>query len=85
MGVPLPQVKADVAAQWMNLDELKCLALSGGCTTAEFARAAEMFGSHPLRIARYLKRHSYVPSTFAIPLGGHFALDRSRADESRVN
>jgi hypothetical protein len=76
MSVTSPQVKADVAAQWMNLDELKCLALSGGCTPAEFARATEMFGSHPFRVARYLKRHSFVPSTFAIPLGGHFALNR---------
>jgi hypothetical protein len=75
MSVPLPQVKVDSAAPWMNLDELECLALSGGCTPAEFARAAQMFGSHPIRVARYLKRHSFVPSTFAIPLGGHFKVN----------
>jgi hypothetical protein len=31
-----------------------------------------MMGSHPLRVARYLKRHSFVPRTFDIPQGGHF-------------
>jgi hypothetical protein len=80
MSVPLAQVTADPAAQWMNLDELKRLALSGGCTSAEFARAAEMFGNHPFRVARYLKRHSFVPLTFTIPLGGHFGADESQVD-----
>jgi hypothetical protein len=67
------QVDADsIARSWMNIDDLKCMALSRGCTPVEFARAAKMMGSHPFRVARYLKRHSFVPRTFDIPQGGRF-------------
>lgn len=67
-----PTVTDATLQRWMNLEELEQLALSGGCTRTEFARASDMLGKHPVRIARYLKRHSFVPVTFAIPEGGHF-------------
>ncbi len=73
MEIQLPQVLDDRADQpWMSIDQIRSLALSGGCTPAEFTRAANIMGNHPLRIARYLKRHCFVPGTFEIPPGGRF-------------
>jgi hypothetical protein len=73
MNAQLPQLTMDSTAQlWMSVDELKSMALSAGCAPEEFARAAEIMGNHPLRVARYLKRHSFVPRTFEIPQGGRF-------------
>ena len=57
---------------WMSLEQIKSLALSGGCTPAEFARAVGIMGNHPLRVARYLKRHCFFPGHFQIPAGGRF-------------
>lgn len=65
-------ISASTIPEWMSLDELQCMALSQGCGSVEFDRAAHMLGSHPLRVARYLKRHSFLPQTFEIPQGGHF-------------
>lgn len=56
----------------MSLDDLKCVATSGGCAPNEFDKAVETMGKHPLRVARYLKRHAFVPSAFEIPPGGRF-------------
>lgn len=73
MSLQFSQVPAESELQsWLGIEELKRLALSRGCPPGEFARAAEMMGSHPLRVARYLKRHSFVPRNFEIPQGGHF-------------
>jgi hypothetical protein len=69
---PKSVIPDSLLQQWMNLEELERLALSGGCTRFEFDRASDTLGKHPMRIARYLKRHSFVPATFEIPEGGHF-------------
>jgi hypothetical protein len=52
---------------WLSLDELKQAALALACTPAQFGFAVEVAGMHPIRVARYLKLHSFVPETFEIP------------------
>jgi hypothetical protein len=51
---------------WVSLDELRRLALAEGCTPAQFTYAIEVSGRHPVRVARYLKQHSFLPLTFKI-------------------
>ncbi|MDR3387922.1 MAG: hypothetical protein P4L92_12800 [Rudaea sp.] len=52
---------------WLSLEELKQAALAHACTPAQFGFAVEVAGAHPVRVARYLKLHSFIPPTFAIP------------------
>ena len=52
---------------WLSLDELKGVAVSAGCTPAQFSYAVEAAGIHPIRVARYLKLHAFLPETFEIP------------------
>jgi hypothetical protein len=50
----------------VSLDELRRLALAEGCTPAQFTYAIERAGRHPVRVARYLKQHSFLPVTFKV-------------------
>ncbi len=52
---------------WLSLDELRDAVLSQACTPAQFAYAVEVAGIHPVRVARYLKSHAFIPDTFEIP------------------
>jgi hypothetical protein len=52
---------------WLSLDELKDVAVSAGCTLAQFDYAVEVAGVHPIRVARYLREHAFLPATFEIP------------------
>ncbi len=52
---------------WLSLDELRQAALQLACTPAQFAFAVEATGAHPVRVARYLKLHGFIPETFEIP------------------
>jgi hypothetical protein len=54
---------------WVSLDELRRLALLEGCTPAQFTYAIECAGQHPVRVARYLKQHYFLPPTFEVPNG----------------
>jgi hypothetical protein len=45
---------------WNNLTELRQVALSKGCTPAQFQNAVETMGSDPCHVANYLQRHAFV-------------------------
>jgi hypothetical protein len=45
---------------WNNLSELRQVALSKGCTPAQFQNAVETMGSDPRHVANYLQRHAFV-------------------------
>jgi hypothetical protein len=45
---------------WNNLSELRQVALSMGCTPAQFQNAVETMGSDPCHVANYLQRHAFV-------------------------
>jgi hypothetical protein len=54
---------------WLSLAELRREAIAQGCTPAQFTYAVEASGKHPIRIARYLKLHNFLPQTFDVPNG----------------
>jgi hypothetical protein len=45
---------------WNNLAELRQVALSKGCTPAQFQNAVETMGSDPRLVANHLQRHAFV-------------------------
>jgi hypothetical protein len=45
---------------WTNLTELREVALSKGCTSAQFQNAVETMGTDPRRVGNYLQRHAFV-------------------------
>jgi hypothetical protein len=45
---------------WTNLTELREVALSKGCTLAQFQNAVETMGGDPRHVANYLQRHAFV-------------------------
>jgi hypothetical protein len=47
-------------SHWKNLTELRDVALSKGCTPAQFQNAVETMGNDPHHIANYLQRHAFV-------------------------
>ena len=50
---------ADVAPArfWNTLDELRGIALTAGCTKAQFQDAVETVGDDPHKVATYLQRY----------------------------
>jgi Protein of unknown function (DUF3606) len=64
---PIPVDLGSAQNLWVSLDDLRRMALAAGCTPAQFTYAVEATGRHPVRVARYLKRHSFLPVTFKIP------------------
>jgi hypothetical protein len=64
---PTPVDLGSAENLWVSLDDLRRLALAAGCTPAQFTYAIEAIGRHPVRVARYLKRHSFLPVTFKVP------------------
>jgi hypothetical protein len=57
-----------VSRAFKTLDELREIAIANGCTPAQFDNAVETVGANAnaLAIARYLKRHSFLPDTFKL-------------------
>jgi hypothetical protein len=53
-----------------TIEELREIALANGCTSAQFARAVDVLGgnANPDFVARYLKRHAFLPATFEVPV-----------------
>ena len=49
-----------VARTWDSLDQLREVALSRGCTLAQFAYAVEAMGPEPRHVANYLQRHQFA-------------------------
>jgi hypothetical protein len=46
--------------EWKTLDELRIVALSRGCTPAQFAYTVEVMGPETRHVANYLLRHAFV-------------------------
>jgi hypothetical protein len=46
--------------RWNNLDELRELALTQGCTPAQFSNAVETVGPEPHDVANYLQRRAFM-------------------------
>jgi hypothetical protein len=59
-----------IARARKTLEELREIALAHGCTPAQFARAVDVLGgnANPDFVARYLKRHAFVPASFDVPM-----------------
>jgi hypothetical protein len=53
---------------WNTLEELRQVALSRGCTPAQFKYAIEVTGTDPHRVANYLQRHAFVAALPAVKL-----------------
>jgi hypothetical protein len=49
-----------VARVWDSLDQLREVALSKGCTPAQFENAVETMGCDPQHVASYLQRHKFA-------------------------
>jgi hypothetical protein len=45
---------------WNNLVELRQVALSKGCTPAQFQNAVETMGKDPRHVGNYLQRHAFL-------------------------
>ena len=45
---------------WDSLEELRRIAMSRGCTPAQFKYAIEVMGAEPNHIAYYLQRHEFA-------------------------
>lgn len=54
------------ASNGPTLPRLKEAALRNGCTVAQFSRAVEECGENPVKVERYLKRHSFIPDNLII-------------------
>jgi hypothetical protein len=48
------------ARVWDSLDQLRDVALSEGCTPAQFENAVETMGGDPQHVASYLLRHKFA-------------------------
>lgn len=59
-SVPPAEVIIEAANRpyWNTLEELRILAMSRGCTKAQFAEAIETMGSNPSDVANYLQRYA---------------------------
>jgi hypothetical protein len=55
-----PRTRVARPKYWNNLAELRQVALSKGCTPAQFQNAVETMGTDPRHIANYLQRHAFV-------------------------
>lgn len=51
-----------VMRAWNTLEELRLVALSHGCTPAQFAHALEVMGTDTRRVAAYLQQHEFFKS-----------------------
>jgi hypothetical protein len=49
-----------VARVWDSLDQLREVALSRGCTPAQFENAVETVGHDPKHVVTYLQRHAFL-------------------------
>jgi hypothetical protein len=54
-----PRTRIARPEYWNNLAELQQVALSEGCTPAQFQNAVETMGTNPRHIANYLQRHAF--------------------------
>jgi hypothetical protein len=45
---------------WHTLEELRHIAMSRGCTPAQFQYATEVMGADPHHVANYLERHEFI-------------------------
>jgi hypothetical protein len=61
---------ARVPHQWNTLEELRLVALSRGCTPAQFAYTVEVMGTDTHHVANYLQRHLFMA---ALPANGAVA------------
>jgi hypothetical protein len=59
---------AAVPREWNTLDELRSVALSRGCTPAQFKYAIEVMGTDPHHVANYLQRHAFIAALPAAKL-----------------
>jgi hypothetical protein len=59
-GRKLETARHSTPQSWNTLDELRQIALSQGCTPAQFKYAIEVMGNEPHHIARYLHRHEFA-------------------------
>jgi hypothetical protein len=48
--------------KWNSLAELREVALSRGCTPAQFAYTLEVMGTDTHHVANYLQRHEFMSS-----------------------
>jgi Protein of unknown function (DUF3606) len=55
-----PRPRVTRPKYWNNLSELRQVALSKGCTPAQFQNAVETVGTDPHSVADYLQRHAFV-------------------------
>jgi hypothetical protein len=58
-------IEAVIRPYWNTLEELHILAMSRGCTKAQFVEAIETMGSNPSDVANYLQRYAL---TWSVPL-----------------
>jgi hypothetical protein len=45
---------------WNTIEQLRDIAMSRGCTPAQFKYAIEVMGNDPHHVANYLQRHEFV-------------------------
>jgi hypothetical protein len=55
-----PRTRVERPKYWTDLTELREVALSKGCTPAQFQNAVETVGTDPRRVGNYLQRHAFV-------------------------
>jgi hypothetical protein len=48
------------ARVWNTIDELRDVAMTRGCTPAQFKYAIEVMGEEPHHVANYLQRHAFI-------------------------
>lgn len=51
---------ATVPCSWDTVQQLRRVALSRGCTPAQFDSAVEVMGPSPQHIAKYLEQHRFA-------------------------
>ena len=58
-GRKLQTARPSSQCSWATLEELRRVALSQGCTPAQFKYAIEVMGNEPHHVAGYLQRHEF--------------------------